>query len=192
MLAIAIAITGDSAAGKTTLTKGLVEALGPERITAICVDDYHRYDRAERKKVPFAPLHPDCNYVEIMFQHLGLLAQGHPILKPAYHHRDGTLGRPVVVDPREFVIVEGLLPLCSRQARECFDATVCLDPPEPVRFVGRYGGTPANGATTVTRSAPIWPVERSSRPPTSAPSAPLPTSSCDSSPTMRATRSPPI
>ena len=45
---IMVAIAGDSASGKTTLTQGLVDALGPERITAICVDDYHRYDREER------------------------------------------------------------------------------------------------------------------------------------------------
>jgi phosphoribulokinase len=129
-----LAIAGDSAAGKTTLTKGLVEALGAERITAICVDDYHRYDRVERKTVPFTPLHPDCNYLEIMVQHLQLLADGKPILKPVYDHSTGLLGRPVVVEPREFVICEGLLPLYSRRARKCFDATVYLDPPEPVRF----------------------------------------------------------
>ncbi len=131
---IMLAIAGDSAAGKTTLTKGLVQALGAERITAICVDDYHRYDRAERKALPFTPLHPDCNYLEVMVQHLELLSAGHPILKPVYDHRHGTLARPVLVEPREFVICEGLLPLFSRRARGCFDATVYLDPPDPVRF----------------------------------------------------------
>ncbi len=39
---IMLAIAGDSASGKTTITKGLVEALGPERISSICVDDYHK------------------------------------------------------------------------------------------------------------------------------------------------------
>lgn len=52
---VMLAIAGDSASGKTTLTRGLVDALGAERITAICVDDYHRYDRTERKAVPFTP-----------------------------------------------------------------------------------------------------------------------------------------
>jgi phosphoribulokinase len=131
---IMLAIAGDSAAGKTTITKGLVDALGGERITSICVDDYHRYDRIERKQLPFTPLHPDCNYVEVMEQHLQLLALGHPILKPVYNHKDGTLGRPVLVEPREFVIVEGLLPLYSKLARACFDARVYLDPPEPIRY----------------------------------------------------------
>lgn len=41
--------------------------------------------------------------------------------------------RPVLVQPREFVIVEGLLPLHTRLARTCFDATVYLDPPEEIR-----------------------------------------------------------
>jgi phosphoribulokinase len=131
---IMLAIAGDSASGKTTITKGLVEALGPERISSICVDDYHRYDREERKDKPFTPLHPECNYIEVMEQHLQLLAMGHPILKPVYNHDDGSLGRPELVEPREFMIVEGLLPLHTKLARACFDATVYLDPPEEIRF----------------------------------------------------------
>jgi phosphoribulokinase len=128
-----LAIAGDSAAGKTTITRGLVEALGPERCTAVCVDDYHRYDRAERQTKPFTALHPDCNYVQIMEQHLQLLATGQPVLKPVYDHHTGQLARPALVEPREFVIVEGLLPLHTKLARACFDATVYLDPPEEIR-----------------------------------------------------------
>jgi phosphoribulokinase len=130
---VMLAIAGDSAAGKTTLTRGLVEALGPERSTAVCVDDYHRYDRAERKALPFTPLHPDCNYVEVMEQHLQLLATGNPILKPVYDHATGTLARPELVEPRQFVVVEGLLPLSTKLSCACFDITVYLDPPEEIR-----------------------------------------------------------
>ena len=130
---VMLAIAGDSAAGKTTLTRGIAEALGPDRATAICVDDYHRYDRAERRHVPFTVLNPECNYIEVMEQHLQLLALGRPILKPVYDHCTGTLVRPVLVQPREFVIVEGLLPLHTKLARACFDITVYLDPPEDIR-----------------------------------------------------------
>lgn len=128
-----MAIAGDSAAGKTTLTAGLVKALGPERVTALCVDDYHRYDRRERKGLPFTALHPDCNYVEIMEQHLQLLATGQAILKPVYDHDTGSLTRPELVEPRDFVIVEGLLPLHTRLSRACFDISIYLDPPEEIR-----------------------------------------------------------
>jgi phosphoribulokinase len=130
---VMLAIAGDSAAGKTTLTRGIAETLGADRAIALCVDDYHRYDRAERKGVPFTVLHPDCNYVDVMEQHLQLLALGRPILKPVYDHSAGSLVRPVLVQPREFVIVEGLLPLHTKLARACFDITVYLDPPEEIR-----------------------------------------------------------
>ncbi|WP_298208748.1 phosphoribulokinase [Ferrimicrobium sp.] len=128
-----LAIAGDSASGKTTLTKGLVQAIGEHRISSFCTDDYHRYDRTERKSLPFTPLNPECNYLDIMEQHLQLLTLGQPILKPKYHHADGSLGRPELFTPREIVIVEGLFPLWSRLSRATFDVTAYLDPPEPVR-----------------------------------------------------------
>jgi phosphoribulokinase len=130
---VVMAIAGDSAAGKTTLTRGLIEAIGPDRCIALCVDDYHRYDRAERTGLPFTPLHPECNYVDIMEQHLQLLATGQPILKPVYDHGTGQLTRPQYIEPKPFVIVEGLLPLSTKLARACFDVTVYLDPPESIR-----------------------------------------------------------
>jgi phosphoribulokinase len=130
---VMLAISGDSASGKTTLTRGLVEAIGEDRCTSICVDDYHRYDRTERKSLPFTPLHPDCNYIDIMEQHLQLLALGRPILKPVYDHATGTFTRPEYVEPKEFVIVEGLHPLSTKLLRACFDVTVFLDPPEEIR-----------------------------------------------------------
>ncbi|MEO5680341.1 MAG: phosphoribulokinase [Acidimicrobiales bacterium] len=131
---IMLAIAGDSGTGKTTLTKGLVEALGPDRITSVAADDYHRYDREERKTLPFTPLHPKCNYIDIMEQHLQQLALGQPILKPVYNHNTGMLDRPEYVEPREFVIVEGLLPLHTKMSRACFEISVYLDPPEELRI----------------------------------------------------------
>jgi len=131
---IMLAIAGDSGTGKTTLTKGLVDALGPERITSVAADDYHRYDRKERKGLPFTPLHPKCNYMDIMEQHFQHLSLGHPILKPIYNHDTGGLDRPEYVVPCDFVIVEGLLPLHTKTSRACFDIMVYLDPPEELRI----------------------------------------------------------
>ncbi|MFC0080563.1 phosphoribulokinase [Aciditerrimonas ferrireducens] len=130
---VMLAIAGDSAAGKSTLTRGLAEAIGSERVAWMCVDDYHRYDREERRGLPFTPLHPACNYMEVMEQHLQLLAMGEPILKPVYDHHTGKLVRPELFVPAEHVIVEGLLPLASPLSRACFDLTVYLDPPEELR-----------------------------------------------------------
>jgi phosphoribulokinase len=131
---IMLAIAGDSGTGKTTLTAGLVEALGRDRITSVAADDYHRYDREERKDLPFTPLNPKCNYMDIMDQHFHHLSMGHPILKPVYDHDTGELSRPEYVQPSEFVIVEGLLPLYTKRSRASFDITVYLDPPEDIRI----------------------------------------------------------
>ena len=69
---IILGIVGDSAAGKTTLTRGIAQVLGPENVTVICTDDYHRYDRKQRAEIGLTALHPDCNYLDIMQQHLSL------------------------------------------------------------------------------------------------------------------------
>lgn len=130
---VMLGIVGDSAAGKTTLTSGIVNIFGPDRVTAVCTDDYHRYDREARKNIEVTPLHPECNYIGIMEQHLKLLSLGEPILKPIYNHTHGTLDAPELVEPRDIVIVEGLLGYHTKRMRDCFDVKVYLDPPEDLR-----------------------------------------------------------
>ena len=106
---IILGVVGDSASGKTTLTRGLVRVLGQEQVSHVCLDDYHRYDRAQRAGMDVTPLAPDCNHMDVMAQHLKLLRCGEPILKPVYRHADGTFGPPVYLRPGRFLIVEGLL-----------------------------------------------------------------------------------
>ncbi|KOP25007.1 phosphoribulokinase [Hapalosiphon sp. MRB220] len=130
---IILGIVGDSAAGKTTLTKGIAQVLGPENVTVICTDDYHKYDRKQRAEINITALHTDCNHLDIMQQHLSLLRTGQPILKPVYSHKTGTFEAPVYIKPNKFVIVEGLLGYSTRAARDCYDVKVYLAPPEPLR-----------------------------------------------------------
>ena len=119
---IILGIVGDSAAGKTTLTRGIAQILGEENVTAICTDDYHRYDRKQRAEMGISALHPDCNYVDIMQQHLSLLRTGQPILKPIYNHHSGEFDAPEYIKPSRFVIVEGLLGYSTQGMRNSYDA----------------------------------------------------------------------
>jgi phosphoribulokinase len=130
---IVLGIVGDSAAGKTTITRGLVELLGEDRVTHICADDYHKYDRVERARLKITPLHPDCNYLDILELHLERAHYGQPMLKPVYDHRTGSLVRPEYLIPSEFVIVEGLLGFHTEVMRQFYDVKVFLDPPEELR-----------------------------------------------------------
>ncbi|MEM8611576.1 MAG: phosphoribulokinase [Cyanobacteria bacterium P01_H01_bin.105] len=130
---IILGIVGDSAAGKTTLTRGIAQVLGEHEVTTICTDDYHRYDRKQRKEMGISALHPDCNYVDIIEQHLALLRQGQAILKPIYNHTSGEFDAPEYIEPKKFVIVEGLLGYSSKIARDAYDVKVYLAPPEDLR-----------------------------------------------------------
>jgi len=130
---VILGVVGDSAAGKTTMTRGLVRILGEDQVTAVSTDDYHRYDRRQRAERGITPLHPDCNYVDIMSQHLRHLRDGEPILKPVYVHADGSFGPPVYVDPKPFTIVEGLLGYHSTDLLDAYDVRVYLAPPEDLR-----------------------------------------------------------
>ena len=130
---VVLGIVGDSAAGKTTLTAGVAAILGADRVASVCSDDYHRYGRKERTARGLTALHPDCNHLDILEQHLGLLRQGQPILKPVYDHRDGSLAPPEYVEPKPYVIVEGLLGYHSQAMRDRYDVKVYLEPPEELR-----------------------------------------------------------
>jgi phosphoribulokinase len=130
---IILGVVGDSAAGKTTLTRGLVRVLGEDNVTHVCVDDYHRYDRRQRAERNITPLNPDCNYIDIMAQHLGHMREGQAILKPVYRHNDGTFGPLVRVEPQQFSVIEGLLGYYTDDLRRLFDVRVYLKPPETLR-----------------------------------------------------------
>lgn len=130
---VMLSIVGDSAAGKTTFTQGIVRLLGERRVDVVGTDDYHRYDRQQRSELSISALHPDCNYLDILAQHLRLLAAGEPVLKPVYDHSTGTFGAPEYVAPKPFMVVEGLLATFTKAMRDCFNVKVYLDPPEELR-----------------------------------------------------------
>jgi len=130
---IILGIVGDSAAGKTTLSRGIVQILGTEKAAVLCTDDYHRYNRQQRRELGITPLNPACNYLDIMAQHLRLLRAGEPVLKPHYDHARGDFGPPQYIVPRPFLIVEGLLGFYWQEMRKAYSVRVYLDPPEPLR-----------------------------------------------------------
>lgn len=131
---ILLGIVGDSAAGKTTITRGIAQVIGEDRCTIICTDDYHKYNRAQRAERQLTALHPDCNYMDIIEQHLGLLKAGKPILKPHYNHATGDFDPPSYVQAKDFIVVEGLLGFSSKAMRDAYDVKLFLAPPEELRY----------------------------------------------------------
>lgn len=130
---VILTVVGDSAAGKTTLTAGVAAILGPERVVALHFDDYHRYNRAEREAHGLTPLHPDCNHLELMEQHLAHLAAGKTIAKPVYDHTTGEVEAFQPLEAAPFVLAEGLLGLATPRLRAPCHVRVFLDPSEDLR-----------------------------------------------------------
>lgn len=131
---VILGIVGDSATGKTTLSAGIAEILGRDRVTVFCTDDYHRYSREERAKNSISALDPRGNYIDILGQHLEQLRQWRPVLKPVYNHHHGTLDAPEYLEPRPYIIAEGLLGYSSRDMRGCYDVKIYLQPEESLRI----------------------------------------------------------
>jgi phosphoribulokinase len=135
---IMLGIVGDSGTGKTTISQGIEEILGPHRVTNICSDAYHRYNRVQRKDKNISALHPDCNYIDIMQQHFYQLRRGECVLKPVYNHSTGDFDPPEYIEPGEFVIVEGLLGFYNKKMRDAFDVKIYLDPQEELRVEWKF------------------------------------------------------
>jgi len=130
---IILGIVGDSASGKSTIAEGIAEILGSDRVVSICTDDYHKYDRAERAKRHITALHPEANHINILEQHIGLLREGQAILKPTYNHDTGTFSRCEYIEPKEYIILEGLMGYATRAMRDCYDVKIFLEPDEDLR-----------------------------------------------------------
>src|SRR5215467_6946132 len=125
---LVVAVCGDSGSGKTTLTDGMVHVFGQERITHICLDDYHLLDRATRTRTGITALHPEANNFALMTEHLRCLALGQPVVKPVYNHKTGTFGSPQEVYPAGILIVHGLHPLYTEELRSLSHVHIYLDP----------------------------------------------------------------
>lgn len=130
---IFVAIGGDSGTGKSTLAAGFHRIFGADRITTLCLDDYHSLDRRERNLLGLTALDPRANDFFRMETQLLELKRGQPILKPVYDHKDGTFTAPEAVTPREVVIVQGLHPFLVPGVRGLFDLKVWLDPEETLK-----------------------------------------------------------
>lgn len=128
-----LGIAGDSGSGRATVAGGVTKILGRRGVTPIRLDDYHRYSRAERRRLGLTALDPQATDLDSACAHLHTLRMGGTILKPIYDHRDGSLAGCEKVTAQGLIVTHGLLTLASAELAALFDLSVFLDPDEQLR-----------------------------------------------------------
>jgi phosphoribulokinase len=128
-----IGVAGDSGSGKTTFTRAIRAIFGKDLVSTITIDDYHRYDRQERKELGITPLVPEANRFDLLEEHLLDLKAGRSITKPVYNHDSGVFDPPVLFKPTKIVILEGLHPFITKKMRDLIDFKLYVDPDPDVK-----------------------------------------------------------
>ena len=135
-----ILIGGGSSSGKSYLTKAVIQNLGPDRVTSLTLDDYYK-DQAD---VPLADRylvnydHPSSFDWPLMRKQLASLKNGETIEKPIYDFVTLTRsGKTEVVEPKDLILVEGIMALVDRRVRDLGDLLVFINASAERRFLRR-------------------------------------------------------
>lgn len=127
---IIIGIAGGTGSGKTTVVNKIVESL-PEGSVAVIPQDSYYNDQSHlpvevRKKTNFD--HPDAFDWKLLSQQIQELKQGRAIEQPTYSYLVCTrLPETVHVEPKEVIIVEGIMSLYDKTLRDQMDLKIFVD-----------------------------------------------------------------
>ncbi|MDD1675597.1 MAG: phosphoribulokinase [Methanomicrobiales archaeon] len=128
-----IGVAGDSGSGKTTFTQAIRLIFGSDLVSTITLDDYHRYDREERRRLKVTPLAPEANDLHRLEKDLSIMKKGGTIQKPVYNHHTGRFDPPVPYIPKKILILEGLHTFFTPALRENLDFSLFVDPDTDVK-----------------------------------------------------------
>ncbi len=125
-----IGIAGGTGSGKTTVVRKLVERLPQGEVVVIPQDSYYKDSSnvpvEERQNINFD--HPDAFDWDLLNQQLHALKQGQAIEQPTYSYITCTRQEETVhVEPREVIIIEGIMALCDAKLRDEMDLKIFVE-----------------------------------------------------------------
>lgn len=135
-----IGIAGASGSGKTTLTEVILEQIGSEHIALLPHDAYYRNQGhkplQERLKVNYD--HPSSLETELLIEHIHQLKAGHSVQVPVYDFVNHTRAEETHrLEPKQLIMVEGILTFVERPLRELFDMKLYVDTDQDICFIRR-------------------------------------------------------
>lgn len=137
---VVIGVTGGSGSGKTSVTKSIYNRFQGHSILMIEQDSYYK-DQGdlpfeERLKTNYD--HPLAFDNDLLYEHLKLLQGYKPIDKPVYDYALHTRSEEVIhVEPRDVIILEGILVLEDKRLRSLMDIKLYVDTDADIRIIRR-------------------------------------------------------
>jgi uridine kinase len=137
---ILIGITGGTGSGKTTIANEIFRKFDKNCITMIEQDSYYKdqSDLSHEERIKTNYDHPDAFDTELLVSHLKQLIDGKSVEKPIYdfsiHNRKK---EAITLEPREIIIVEGIMILDSKEIRDLLDIKIYVDTDADVRIIRR-------------------------------------------------------
>ena len=133
-----IGIAGGTGSGKSTVVRKIVESLGENEVVVLPQDSYYKDSShvpvEERQNINFD--HPDAFEWNLLAQHVADLRNGKCIEQPIYSYLTCTRQAETIhIEPREVIIIEGILALCDEELRNMMDLKVFVDADADERLI---------------------------------------------------------
>ena len=137
---LVIGIAGGSCSGKTSVTRAIYEEFKNHSVVVI-EQDYYYKDQShmtfeERLQTNYD--HPLAFDTDLLIEHVKALLNRESIEKPMYDYVEHTRAKEVTtVEPKDVIIVEGILVLEDERLRELMDIKLFVDTDSDLRIIRR-------------------------------------------------------
>ena len=135
---LTIGIAGGTGSGKTTVVRKIIESLPQSEVVLLPQDSYYKDSShippEERQNINFD--HPDAFDWALLSEHVKQLKAGHSIEQPTYSYLTCSRGAETIhIEPREVILIEGILALCDPDLRSQMDLKVFVDTDPDERLI---------------------------------------------------------
>ncbi|WP_188206240.1 uridine kinase [Alkalibacillus aidingensis] len=137
---IIIGVAGGTGSGKTTVTRSICDQFQNTSILMIEQDSYYK----DQSHLPFEERlgtnydHPLAFDNDLLIDHLKKLSNRQTIKKPVYNYELHTRSNEsILVEPKDVIILEGILVLEDERLRNMMDIKVFVDTDADIRIIRR-------------------------------------------------------